>query len=57
MKEQIQNYARKHIKGVRYLKVTLGHRGLTFLASPCITTYVIRTAPKVLSVMDVNTLG
>jgi hypothetical protein len=28
MKEQIQKYARKHIKGGCYLKVTLGHRGL-----------------------------
>jgi hypothetical protein len=28
MKEQIQKYARKHIKGECYLKVTLGHRGL-----------------------------
>jgi hypothetical protein len=28
MKEQIQKYARKHIKGRCYLKVTLGHRGL-----------------------------
>jgi hypothetical protein len=29
MKEQIQKYARKHIKGGCYLKVTLGYRGLT----------------------------
>jgi hypothetical protein len=28
MKEQIQKYARKHIKGGFYLKVTLGHRGI-----------------------------
>jgi hypothetical protein len=28
MKEQIKKYARKHIKGGCYLKVTLGHRGL-----------------------------
>jgi hypothetical protein len=28
MKEQIQKYAIKHIKGGCYLKVTLGHRGL-----------------------------
>jgi hypothetical protein len=28
MKEQIQKYARKHIKGGCYLKVTLGQRGL-----------------------------
>jgi hypothetical protein len=28
MKEQIQKYARKHIKGGCYLKVTLGHRDL-----------------------------
>jgi hypothetical protein len=28
MKEQIQKYARKHIKVGCYLKVTLGHRGL-----------------------------
>jgi hypothetical protein len=28
MKEQIQKYARKHIKGGCYLKVTLGHSGL-----------------------------
>jgi hypothetical protein len=30
MKEQSQKHARKHIKGGCYLKVTLGHRGLTF---------------------------
>jgi hypothetical protein len=29
MKEQIQKHARKHIKGGCYLKVILGHRGLT----------------------------
>jgi hypothetical protein len=29
MKEQIKKYARKHIKGGCYLKVTLGHRGLS----------------------------
>jgi hypothetical protein len=32
MNEQIQKYARKHIKGGCYLKVTLGHRGLKCLA-------------------------
>jgi hypothetical protein len=32
MKEQIQKYARKHIEAGCYLKVTLGHRGLTLLA-------------------------
>jgi hypothetical protein len=29
MKQQIQKYARKHIKVGCYLKVTLGHRGLS----------------------------
>jgi hypothetical protein len=29
MKEPIQKYARKHIKGGCYLKVTMGHKGLT----------------------------
>jgi hypothetical protein len=29
MKEQIQKHARKHIKDGCYLKVTLGHRGLS----------------------------
>jgi hypothetical protein len=28
LKEQIQKYARKHINGGIYLKVTLGHREL-----------------------------
>jgi hypothetical protein len=33
MKEQIQKYAKKHIKCACYLKVTLGHRGLKGLAT------------------------
>jgi hypothetical protein len=33
MKEQIKKYARKHIKGGCYLKVTLGHGGLRYAAA------------------------
>jgi hypothetical protein len=41
MKEQIQKYARKHIKGGCYPKVTLGHRGLT-IVSQMVSVSIIR---------------
>jgi hypothetical protein len=54
MKEQIKKYARKHIKGGCYLKVTQGHRGLRHSSVQELSTRIAFGMPTTVPVRGLN---